>query len=307
VPEVCLEHYSSREVGARLADAVAAAADAAAATSGGGGGGSASGDALPRLGAARATACALPGGWAFAVAARGACMAAPSLVAPPGGISLISCCGGGASGAAAAAVATAGPAEGVDGAGDGVGSGAPPGGSVSQTGGGVMSIVIDGNGEICQAAWLGPRAGSPVSTSALAALVGLPISYVAEGMGLQQQAKAFATAAQGSGGGGGGAAVLGRQPVEVGADLAARLAQPWAELLLHDGFAALREVLLARGRGGGAAAGDGDGAGVGAGVGTEAVAAAVVEVVGGAPAGEMAGLRRRLDEGRRALAPAVRG
>ncbi|KIY97824.1 hypothetical protein MNEG_10136 [Monoraphidium neglectum] len=121
-------------------------------------------------------------------------------------------------------------------------------------------------------------------------------------MGLQQQAKAFATAAQGSGGGGGGggAAVLGRQPVEVGADLAARLAEPWAELLLHDGFAALREALLARGEGGGgAAAGGADGLG--------AVAAAVVQVVGGAPAGEMAGLRGRLYEGRQKLAVAAGG
>ena len=324
VPQVRMEHYSSREVGTRLADAIADAATPAVpspltpessrscSTSGGNGsssggytpavGSKGEGCQLPHFGAAKVVGCALPGGWAFTAAARGACAGAPSLVAPPGGVSLISPCGG----AGAAGVCPDG-----DGGGGADGSGVGPegatGGAVArhqQGPRGQLSLIIDGSGESCQAALLAPRepaldapdplrpaAGPPGVARWLAALVGLPVSYVAEGLGLLQQVRAYlpAPGAACSAGGGGAAVAAGRQPVEVAAGLDRRLAEPWAEVLMHDGFAALRTSLVERccRR---FAEGQEDLA--------ARVAAAVVDAVDTAAPGDMEGLRQRLEEAR---------
>ncbi|GBF89012.1 hypothetical protein Rsub_01511 [Raphidocelis subcapitata] len=94
-PETLLENHNSAEVGARLADAIAAAATgphAAPAAA------AAANTRPPALPAARGASCRLPGGWAFSLAARGEALAAPSLAAPPGGASLLSAAAGGAGG-----------------------------------------------------------------------------------------------------------------------------------------------------------------------------------------------------------------
>jgi hypothetical protein len=134
-----LENYNSAEVGACLADAVAAAAtgwrvnracEAPVAK------------AWPRaLRAALGASCRLPGGWSFSLAARGEAMAAPSLVAPPGGASLLSAADGGA--------------------------------------GGLLSIVTEPGGCIRQACAVARDGSSLADLlTSLPGLVGLPLSYL---------------------------------------------------------------------------------------------------------------------------------
>jgi len=209
VPQVCLEHHNSREVGARLADAVASAA-----TCRPGGDNSeisATVRPLPSLTAARAVSCRLPGGWSFFLAACGAAMAAPTLVAPQGGTSLLSCSAvEGVNDEAAGEQQPAAEAE-------------PAAGSPVKE---ALSLIIGSRGEVCQVAALA-RDGSRLSAlaPALSGLIGLPFTYLAEGLGLQQLAG------------------LGRAPFEVAFDLAARLQQGWAGVVLHDEFEGLREKL----------------------------------------------------------------
>jgi hypothetical protein len=298
MPEVCLENYSSAEVGARLADALAAAAagaaqapapaaaaavaaiadgsDAEAEKPGASGGfpsganaaaATAAGEQmpqvppLPRLARARLARCALPGGWAFWLAARGAAFAGPALVAPPGGVSLLSF---------AAAAGGAGQPTGQAG-----GEAAPS----PQTG--VLSLVLDAQGAVVQAAALARRSSALAGAApALARLVGLPFAYVQAGLGLAAPAALSRAAGPGRG------------PVDVGPAAAAALAAaPWAEALAHDGFDGLRAALLqGLGQHGG---GDGGGGAEGARV-EGAVAAGLVALVRGALPGELEGLKRPL-------------
>ena len=278
-----LEDYCSLEVGARLADAVAAAAHAPPpsgaplAPSGSGrelacdGGapagpeaaGAQQGGRLPRLAAAKELAARLPGGWAFTIAARGAAAAAPTLVAPPGGASLLSKAAGGGEGGEAAAPA------------------------------GVVSLVVGASGEILQAAALANAAAPGDGALAalaprLGALVGLSYSWVAAGLGLPPAAELL------------GARGPGRAPAEAGVDVAARLAEPWAELLLHDALPGVRARLAA------AALGGGGGRGGGGGAAAAAASAAVVRAVAAAPAGELPALAAALAEARGAAAVAAR-
>jgi hypothetical protein len=311
IPEVHLAHYSSREAGARLADSIAAAAGAAAGAHGGEAPepaaagqrnddeGGCAGDTLPSLQEARIEGCDLPGGWSFALAARGSHMAAPALVAPPGGVSVLSHCCGGASGGGA-----------VEGA----------GGQAPETAGsaacGVTSIVVGADGRTCQAAFLGPRVSAP-APERLAALVGLHAAYAAEGLGLQHVLRGFLPAGAARSAGAAAAAAVAapaaggvRQPVVVDADLAARLAAPWADLFALDGGAMVRREIS----GAAAAARSGRRGGLLTGVvGQEAVdpagaaaaaAAIVIGMVEAAPPGDLCRLRRRILEARRLQAAA---
>jgi hypothetical protein len=105
---------------------------------------------------------------------------------------------------------------------------------------GVLLLVLDSKGCIEQATYLGPQ---PAEASKLGALVGLPFSYLQEGLGLPHL-KAKATVF-GAGGATGlqGLAAFGVEVVEV--DMLECLGQSWAQLLFHDGFSSLREQLLA--------------------------------------------------------------
>ena len=127
---------------------------------------------------------------------------------------------------------------------------------------GVLLLVLDSRGCIEQAAYLGPQ---PAEAAKLGALVGLPFSYLEQGLGVPHlQTKVAASKALSSGVATGvlGLAAYGVDVVEV--DMLERLGQPWAQLLFHDGFSSLREQLLASasskqaGAGGSAAAGTGE-------------------------------------------------
>jgi hypothetical protein len=269
-----MEHYDSAEVGARLADAVEAAAAAGQQAASVARASALEQDStttaaaaaeqqltqqLPRMAGARLVQCLLPGGWAFWLAARGSAFAAPALVAPAGGLSLLS-------------VTATGATDPQNGGGAG-GEGAP---------GGVLNLVVDARGMVCQVSALARR-GSPLAAAApvLRRLVGLPFSYLAAGLGLDQTVLARA-------------AGPGHAPVEAGVDVAAALlGARWAEALRHDGLGALREVLLRRcicaREGGGASRGESQQGAV-----EGVVAAEVVAWVQAAPAGELEGMKQRL-------------
>lgn len=119
----------------------------------------------------------------------------------------------------------------------------PPGGKALISKGelGVVRLVLDAQSHIHSIAYLGPQ---PPQALKLASLVGLPISYVKEELGLSDSTLQLSAAD-------GAVSMSGLMTkdhvtlgVEVSQDVLSVLSQPWGELLYHDGFAALHKQLL---------------------------------------------------------------
>lgn len=252
LPEVMQEHYSSVEVGASLAAAIksALAAPAPAHAAAGAAEGSSSVSSrlpakpgqLPPLRQGKVLGCRLPGGYVFAFAGCPAAVAHPALAPPAGGRSLIS--RGSSSGAA--------------------GSASEAGGTPADAA--VVNICLDGDDIVHHVAYLGPGA---TAAAKLAGLVGLPFSYLAQG--LQLPAKKHGVPVTGvedavddAAGLAGGLQLVGAAQqqsnvsmkgvpgVSAGPepgvyvleqDMLAQLSQPWAQLLFHDGLDQLRQQL----------------------------------------------------------------
>lgn len=214
LPEVWHEHYDSCELGAALGDAVLARVA---------GGGSSPGNRslgcqqdgcahLPQLQRAKTVSCRLPGSaQVFLFAASPAAIAAPRLAPPVGGCTLISCASDRSS---------------------------------------VLSVCLDASDTIHAIGYVGLPDEAPPRAGQLANLVGLPLSYIAAGLGLPDRLAAQ-LAAHGDGaaglpmedlqasapGDGPGVFVLQRDALDA-------LRQPWAQMLWHDSFPDLRRALL---------------------------------------------------------------
>lgn len=238
VPEVLQEHYSSSELGTALAAALTRRLTAEPSEQ------QRTQQQLPVLQQAKVLSCRLPLGQAFVFAGCPAAIAAPSLAPPAGGRSFVSVCRQPQQQGATMHSRAGGDEAAV----------AAPAAAVS----GVLNLCVNARGEVHHAAYLGSQA-PPLQ---LAALVGLPLSYVAAGLGLPTpmaepcgSTAAAAAAAKGLPVG----AVPGAEPgvYLLQQDLAAALCQPWAALLWHDGLCGLRQQLLQRCGGGSSDGGSG--------------------------------------------------
>lgn len=253
------EHYSSTELGASLAAAIAdvlaeqspltlAAAQVPSPSSlssmlpvhdG----------QLPPLRRGKVLGCRLPGGYVFAFAGCPAAVADPSLTPPVGGRSLIS-----KQKITAVAAASVNTAE--------ASTEQPKGGT------GLVNICLDGADFIHHVAYIGPQAPAAAK---LAGLVGLPFSYLAAALQLPAKQVNLRTAAaggasnngdgNGSTDGAGSMGLLYRPNISMRGipgvtagpepgvyileqDILAELAKPWAALLFHDSMASLRQQVV---------------------------------------------------------------
>jgi hypothetical protein len=204
------KHYDSCELGVALARDILARVDAAATSSScSASGESARQDSLPRLQQAKQIGCRLPGSdHVFLFVGSPSATARPLADPPAGGATLIS--------------------------------------RAHDSRSSVLSMQLDASDTINAIAYVGPPLQGHAAV--LARLVGLPLAYVAAGLGLPDKLVGQLAAANG---GSVGTSITGLRapPTEPGVydlecDVLAALQQPWAHLLAHDQFPALREALL---------------------------------------------------------------
>jgi hypothetical protein len=257
LPEVRQEHYSSCELGVKLAEAIVGrfqlpqallhttpatqwggtqhAEGSSSSNSNKGSAGSASAqtgeqtDRLPALQEGKVLGCTLPSGQIFLCCSCPDAAVAPVLTPPDGGCTLVSSSGGGSCDNAC-----------------------------------VLSISLDAASHIREVAYVGSPGTAEAATAAkIMGLVGLPFSYIAAGLGLPDGlseqlaavAEENAVSVRVS-----GESDQGVQQVPAGltagpeagvwlveTDVLAGMQQPWAQLLFHADFSQFRQKLLTAG------------------------------------------------------------
>lgn len=254
LPEVRQEHYSSCELGVKLAEAIVgrfqspqalqcsapaaqpgAAQHPEASSSNNSKGGTepaseqagVQSDRLPALQEGKVLGCTLPSGQIFLCCSCPDAAAAPALTPPNGGCTLISISGSGGDKAC------------------------------------VLSISLDAASHIREVAYMGSQGTDDAATAAkIMGLVGLPFSYIASGLGLPDAISEHLAAIAEENAVGvrvSGESDQGVQQVpglsagsEVGVwlvekDVLAAMQHPWAQLLFHADFSKLRQQLLTGG------------------------------------------------------------